>query len=219
MAKLRGNLFGNFQGKIGLTYGRMVHGVNLGANMPVKRDNNKATQEQWDYQKRFAQLAQMASAFLAAIKIGLKTAAKNIGPLVSEFDAFVRINKNNVTIEGASMEIGYETMVLAKGHLPVVGFGAPDFETPLTVSVDFTPNADAPGATADDDVYVVAYEPISMMAVTSAPVKRSTGSADLRLPSVWSGLTVYVYGFAVGAGTTNTGVVSNSAYIGTGNVG
>jgi len=37
MAKLKGNLFGSFQGKIGLTYGRMVHGVNLGANMPVAR--------------------------------------------------------------------------------------------------------------------------------------------------------------------------------------
>ena len=41
MAEIRGNLFGGFTGKLGKTYGRYVHGVNLGAMMPTKRDGKK----------------------------------------------------------------------------------------------------------------------------------------------------------------------------------
>jgi hypothetical protein len=41
----------------------------------------------------------------------------------------------------------------------------------------------------------------------------------MRLPSTWSGLTVHVYGFTIGAGRDNLGLGSPSAYVGTGNVG
>lgn len=221
MAKLRGNLFGNFQGKIGLTYGRMVHGVNLGANMPVKRDNNKATQQMWDLQKRFAELAQMASGFLTAIKMGLKTYAKNIGPLVSEFDAFVKLNKDAVHVEGATKEVEYGEIKISKGNLTQVGFGAASFDEPLRVEVPFSGNTDAPDADNKDKVYLAILEPMTSQVVLSEGVERAAVAAKIgvHLPSTWSGLTVHVYGFTVAGGTANKGKVSDSVYIGTGEVG
>lgn len=215
MAKLRGNLFGNFQGKLGLAYGRMVHGVNLGANMPVKRGNEKGTQQMYDQQKRFALLAVMASGFMTAINLGLKAAAKSIGPLVSSFDAFIKLNAPSVHIEAGTQQVEYGSLIVAKGNLPQVGFTAADFSEPLQVSVSFTPNTSTPGADANDDVYITVLEPESNMTVTSAAVKRSVGSIEMALPSTWSGMTVHVYGFAVNA----EGKASHSAFIATGNVG
>lgn len=219
MAKIRGNLFGGYTGKLGLNYGRYVHGVNLGAMMPTQRDAKKASAQQKDLMERFAALGILASGLLNAVRLGLKVAAKTMGPLVSEFDAFVRLNKDAVHVEGGATEIEYSDLQIAKGNLPQVGFKVASFEEPLSVKVDFTPNSDTPGADADDDVYVVAYEPVSKMAVMGAPVKRSTGKATVSMPSTWSGLTVHVYGFAIGAGRSNKGVISNSAFVGTGNVG
>lgn len=219
MAQIRGNLFGGFTGKLGLTYGRYVHGVNLGASMPTKRGDKKASAQQKDLMERFATLGTLASGFLNAIRMGLKVAAKTMGPLVSEFDAFVKLNKDAVHVEGGITEIEYGSILVAKGTLPQVGFAAASFENPLSVAVSFTPNSDTPGADADDKVYVVVYEPQSKQSVMAAPVKRSAGEIVVRVPSTWSGQTVHVYGFAIGAGRENTGVIANSAFIGTGRVG
>ena len=211
--------FGSYRGKLGNTYGRKVHGVALNALMPTPRGNKNATEEMRDIQLRFKTLAQMASAFLATIVIGLKTRAKAIGPLVSQFDAFIKDNWGAATAQGGVVEVQYGNIKIAEGNLPEVGFGSANFEEPLHVSVNFTPNSDAPGANASDEVRLVVYEPISNKTVMSAPVKRSIGTIEMALPSIWSGMTVHVYGFTVGASTTNKGIVSDGSYIGTGNVG
>lgn len=211
--------FGSYRGKLGNTYGRKVHGVALNALMPTPRGNKNATEEMRDIQLRFKTLAQMASAFMAAIVIGLKARAKAIGPLVSQFDAFIKDNWNAASAEGGVVEINYGDIKIASGNLPEVGFGSADFEEPLRVSVGFTGNSDTPGADAHDEVRLVVYQPDSNKTVMSAPVQRSANTIEMALPSTWSGTTVHVYGFTVGAGTTNKGIVSDGSYIGTGHVG
>lgn len=219
MAKQGMENFGSYRGKLGNTYGRKVHGVALNALMPTPRGNKNATEEMRDIQLRFKTLAQMASAFMAAIVIGLKARAKAIGPLVSQFDAFIKDNWNAASAEGGVVEINYGDIKIASGNLPEVGFGSADFEEPLRVSVGFTGNSDTPGADAHDEVRLVVYQPDSNKTVMSAPVQRSANTIEMALPSTWSGTTVHVYGFTVGAGTTNKGIVSDGSYIGTGHVG
>lgn len=219
MAKQGMENFGSYRGKLGNTYGRKVHGVALNALMPTPRGNKNATEEMRDIQLRFKTLAQMASAFMSSIVIGLKARAKAIGPLVSPFDAFIKDNWSATHAEGGVVEIDYGKIQIADGKLPEVGFGSANFEEPLRVSVGFTPNSDTPGADASDKVRLVVYQPDSNKTVMSAPVLRSAGTVEMALPSTWSGMTVHVYGFTVGAGTTNKGIVSDGSYIGTGIVG
>lgn len=219
MAKQGMENFGSYRGKLGNTYGRKVHGVALNALMPTPRGNKNATEEMRDIQLRFKTLAQLASAFMAAIVIGLKTRAKAIGPLVSQFDAFIKDNWSASSAEGGVVEIDYGNLKIADGNLTEVGFGSANFEEPLRVSVGFTPNSDAPDADADDEVRLIVYQPDANKTVMSAPVQRSAGAIEMALPSTWSGMTVHVYGFTVGAGRTNKGIVSDGSYIGTGNVG
>lgn len=220
MAKLRGNLFGNFQGKLGLAYGRMVHGVNLGANMPTKRDKGyNYTAAEKDRMQRFKVLAELASCFQPANDLGLKAKAKQIGPLVSPFDAFMKLNYEHVTVVGGEAEVDYGSIVCSMGKMPAVAFGNASFAEPGRVSVSFATTADQPGTDALDKVYCLIYQPDTNQAILAPGVARTTGSVDVRVPSAWTGMTVHVYGFAIGEGNDNKGVSSDSSYIGTGNIG
>lgn len=220
MGKLRGNLFGNFQGKIGLTYGRMVHGVNLGANMPTSRGKGfPYTSAERDRQFRFKTLAQLASAFQTANDLGLKAKAKQIGPLVSPFDAFIHVNYEAVSVAGGEAEVDYGSLMCSLGKMPTPVFGNASFAEPGRVSVTFTPNADTPGTDAQDKVYVFVYQPDTKQGLLSASVLRTSGTLTMTLPASWTGMTVHVYGFAIGDGRNNKGISCDSAYVGTGNVG
>lgn len=220
MAKLRGNLFGNFQGKLGLAYGRMVHGVNLGANMPTPRGKGYIyTSAEKDRMMRFKLLAQLASCFQPANDLGLKAKAKQIGPLVSPFDAFMKLNFENVTVTGGEGEVDYGSLVCSEGKMPAVAFGNASFAEPGRVSVPFATTADQPGTDALDKVYCLIYQPDTNQAIITPGVARTEGSVDQRVPTAWTGMTVHIYGFAIGGGNDNMGVASDSSYVGTGNIG
>lgn len=220
MGKLRGNLFGNFQGKIGLTYGRMVHGVNLGANMPTSRSKDYPyTSAERDRQLHFKTLAQLASAFQAANSLGLKAKAKQFGPLVSPFDAFVKINYSAVSVSGGEAEIDFGSLMCALGKMPQVAFGNASFTEPGRVTATFSADADQPNTDAQDKVYLFAYQPDTGQGVLSAPALRTTGTLTLRVPASWTGMTVHVYGFAIGDGRENKGLSCDNSYVGTGNIG
>lgn len=220
MAKLRGNLFGNFQGKLGLSYGRMVHGVNLGANMPTPRGKGfPYTSAERDRQLRFKTLAQLASAFQGANDLGLKAKAKQIGPLVSPFDAFMNINSSAVSVRGGEAEVDYGSLICSMGKMPVVAFQNASFAEPGRVSVPFSTSADQPGTDATDKVYCLIYQPDTNQGIITPGIARTEGTVDARVPGAWTGMTVHVYGFAVGEGNDNKGLVCDSAYIGTGIIG
>ena len=220
MAKLRGNLFGNFQGKLGLSYGRMVHGVNLGANMPTPRGKGYIyTASEKDRMERFKVLAQLASAFQGANDLGLKAKAKQMGPLVSPFDAFMNLNSPAVSVVGGEAEVDYGSIICSKGKMPIVAFGNASFAEPARVSVSFQTSADQPGTDALDKVYCLIYQPDTNQAIITPGAARTTGSVDQRVPTAWTGMTVHVYGFAIGGGEDNKGIACDSSYIGTGNIG
>ena len=236
MAKLKGNLFGNFSGKIGLTYGRMVNGVNLGANMPVKRGTKGATSSMKDNWVRFATLGKVASAFLGAARLRFKTlvqlakafkSAADLGfakyrwikPFIAPFNYFSMVNKTAVFATGGEAEVDYGSLLIAKGDTPDPSFGNASFAEPNRVSVTFQATTDMPGADAQDKVYVVLYQPDTNKAILSTPVLRTTGQIEVLAPKAWVGMTVHVYGFVIGDGRDNQGEPSESSYIGTGNIG
>lgn len=218
MATNRKPVFGYYSGKLGLTYGRMVHGVNLVNAMPSTK-NNPRTSLQMDNRERFKTLAQLASAFMGASKIGLKNKAKQYGPLVSTFDAFIKANQGTVSVMGGEAEVDYGSLKCSLGTLPQIGFGNASFAEPQKVSVSYSTSADMPGADAQDKVYLFIYQPDTKQGILSAPSMRTTGTIELRVPGSWTGLTVHVYGFGLGDGRDNKGKNSDSSYVGTGIIG
>ena len=207
-----------FKGRLGLNSASIVHGVNILKALPAGVRNPR-TSAQMDNRERFKTLSQLAAAFIGASNIGLKNKAKQYGPLVTIADAFMKANQGAVSVMGGEAEVDYGSLKCALGNLPQAGFGNASFAEPQRVTVTYSTSADMPGADAQDKVYMFIYQPDTKQGILSAPSLRTTGSADVRVPGSWTGLTVHVYGFAIGDGRENQGKISDSSYIGTGIIG
>ena len=207
-----------FIGRLGLITASFVHGVNILKGLPASVRNPR-TSAQLDNRERFKTLSQLAAAFIGASNIGLKNKAKQYGPLVTICDAFMKANQGAVSVMGGEAEVDYGSIKCALGNLPQAGFGNASFAEPQRVTVTYSTAADMPGADAQDKVYMFIYQPDTKQGILSAPALRTTGSMDVRVPGSWTGLTVHVYGFAIGDGNDNKGKISDSSYIGTGIIG
>ena len=201
-----------------MNYFRTVHGVNISCAMPVFAKDPTRSAAQMDQQERFSTLGKLASAFLTSIKIGLKNVAKQFGPLVSPFDAFVKVNSGAVNVMGGEAEVDYGSLKISKGSLEQCGFQNADFATPQTIKVEYS-TAIAGNGDAQDKVYLVAYQPDMNYALMAQPSLRTTGNITLSVPASWTGLTVHVFGFVQGDGRENKGLLSESSYVGTGIIG
>ena len=207
-----------FKGRLGLNTASIVHGVNILKGLPASVRNPR-TSAQMDNRERFKTLSQLAAAFIGASNLGLKNKAKQYGPLVTICDAFMKANQGAISVMGGEAEVDYGSLKCALGNLPQAGFGNASFAEPQRVTVTYSTSADMPGSDAQDKVYMFIYQPDTKQGILSAPALRTTGSTDVRVPGSWTGLTVHVYGFAIGAGRDNQGKISDSSYIGTGIIG
>jgi hypothetical protein len=110
-------------------------------------------------------------------------------------------------------------MVVAQGQLPEVLFGNASFAEPLQVAVSMTDTTGVEGADSHDKVYLLVYSPEAGAAVFSdGRNTRADESAAVNVPAYWNGHRVHVWGFAIGNGIDNKGVISNSRYIGSGTI-
>ena len=217
MATIKKSNF-QFKGRLGLNTASIVHGVNVIKSLPSSVFNPR-TSAQMDNRERFKTLSQLAAAFIGASNLGLKNKAKQYGPLVTICDAFMKANQGAVSVMGGEAEVDYGSLKCALGNLPQAGFSNASFAEPQRVSTTYSTSADVPGADAQDKVYLFVYQPDTKQGIMGAPSLRTTGTIGVRVPASWTGLTVHVYGFAVGDGRDNQGKISDSSYIGTGIIG
>ena len=107
---------------------------------------------------------------------------------------------------------------MSEGRAPWVEFNTPSFAEESEVSVTFETDKTSPKMSDDDQVYLFVYQPDSNMGVLSMPVSRDTGTITVKVPSFWSGMRVYLYGFAEGAHPETKGMTSPSTYVGNGSI-
>lgn len=216
MALYKNGILGAYRNKVGTVVGRIWRGRDVVAAMP-KSMHNPNTDPQKKIRSRFAVIGRLAASFLNALNIGLHNIyMKRQSTAIGEF---VRLNWDAVTAAGETVTIDYSSVKIAKGNLVGVMFGTADFDTPQQVEVSFESNEEADGTSLDDKVYLLVYCPDADAAILSAPVKRSAHSVSLMVPAYWGGMKVHLWGFAQGDGMTNKGKISNSTYIGSGNIG
>lgn len=215
MGKMRMGILDGFIGKVGTVVGSFWKGKKVlrGYN---EFGANPRTKKQKAVRARFAQLVEMAATFLPALRLGMGEYAKRRQS--TEIGNFVKENWGAVTItSGGELSVNYGDIVVGQGRLAEVSFGNPDFDTAGQVTATFS-SIDK-DANEDDLVYLFVYQPDTGKGVLSDGVKRSTESATVEVPSVWSGLRVHVYGFAMGYEESDEkGVSSKSAYVGSGDI-
>lgn len=217
MSKYSKGYMGEQIGKLGPAVGRKWRGI---AYMAAYQKNvsNPNTEDQQLVRARFRSLTALMHAFRQAITLGYGAVAARRG--MTECNMFVKRNWLRVTaIDPADVQVAYSGLQVSEGNLPCVTFGAADFggATHLTISVAMEGNSDVPDADAEDKVYLFAYCPDNGQGVLGSPALRSASEVSVTVPGSWDGLTVHVYGFAVGTKEdVNKGWRSNSAYCGTG---
>ena len=209
-------VMGKFYGKIGVIVGFTWKGLQV-ARAYISRVANPKTNAQELVRTRFAAAGHLASMFLPAITVGLKNLAS--GRKSTDVGEFVRLNWAKIqAATPGEYTIDYTGLVIAKGGLCGVGFGSPQFDDPLEVAIDITPNLDGYKANANDKVYILVYCPELESTLLPTPTSRSTNSVTIPVPSSWNGQKVYCWGFTLGNATDNKGLCSNSTYIGSGNI-
>ena len=217
MATINRGILDGFFGKVGTVVGSFWKGIPV-MRAYVRRIHDRKASSQQIIRVRFTTLNVLASAFLSALRIGMRNAAA--ASRTTECNVFVKKNWEAVqatTVDSVSVD--YADLAVAQGSLTGVQFGAPNFDNPQTVSVGYATNEECDKTSLDDKVYVFVYCPDAKCGVLSAPVNRSVKSISVTVPAYWNGMKVHVWGFTLGAGLDNAGELSNSDYIGTGNIG
>ncbi len=70
----------------------------------------------------------------------------------------------------------------------------------------------------EGDIFVIVYSPVAGAGVMGDVVTRADEAVKALVPAYWNGHRVHVWGFAVGAGPDNQGVISESRYLGSGTI-
>ena len=205
-----------FVGKVGTVVGSFWKGK------PVMRAykrqiSDRDSEAQQLVRIRFGAAANYAGAFLSAIRIGFKEVAKR--KKWTEGDIFVNENWGCFHADSTdAVTVDYTELVVSKGHLPEPQFGAASYADPLSVEVPMTDSTGVIGTDPRDKVYLFVYSPEAGAGILSHEASRSDASMSVSVPAYWNGHRVHVYGFAIGGGTDNMGVVSNSRYLGSGTI-
>lgn len=231
MSKNANGYMGVQVGKLGPAVGFMWKGRNVyrAYNPFVKNPN---TEKQQLHRAIFKTIADLSNRFAVAINHGYKQKANNEhtttrGLFLKDNMPFVHAN----TVD--SVTIDYADLIVARGSMHCPRFGTPQFDTPQHVDVSF--NTDLLGcSTADDKIAVFVYCPDAKAGILSplsgaSMVKRSAGSVSVVVPAYWSGMKVYVWGFAIAGvdeptyiddygGWMYPQMASDSVYIGMGNI-
>ena len=216
MAKVNLGILDGFIGKVGTVVGAFWKGKPV-MRAYVRHSSSSESRSQAIVRTRFGAIGSLSSVFLNAIRIGFGNEARR--QKMTEVDVFVKQNWPQVQATAPdAVTIDYTGLSIAKGSLKGVDFGNPQFDNPLEVTVDITPNTEAIDADADDLVYLFVYCPDLVSSLLATPVTRSTATVTLSVPNTWNGQRVYLWGFTVGDASFNKGKVSNSAYIGSGTI-
>lgn len=217
MGKVQVGILDGFVGKVGTVVGSFWKGLPVmrAYKRSVKDANTNAQQL---IRTRFAAATHLASVFLYAIRMGFKQVARS--RKITEGDYFIKKNWDCIQADtpGAAT-VDYTELVIAQGSLPEVLFGNASFAEPLQVDVTMTDTSDVIGADSHDKVYLFVYSPEAAAGIISdGRNTRADESISLNVPAYWNGHRVHVWGYAIGAGTDNAGIISNSRYIGTGTI-
>lgn len=219
MGKVQKGILDGFVGKVGTVCGSFWKGKAVMRSMPRKKSASSYnfSEAQLLVQTRFAAITALAGAFRQAILIGYKQIAKR--KQMTEGDIFVIENWSFVHADTPGTATSdFSEFKIAKGNLPEVDFGTLKFDEPLTVEAPITAGDPPIGGDSSDLVFIFVYSPEAGAGLLSEAVTRGDSSVILTVPSYWNGHHVHVWGFAQGGGHENEGILSNSRYLGAGDI-
>lgn len=220
MAKIKKSSLGSFNGKVGNVVAYNAFGDNL-VRIYTDQVGNPRTVKQQLTRARFSKLMQLGSDMLDAVSMGYGYRAKQRN--VTPGNVFMTANWDAVSVSSPDdVTVNYSRLTLADGPLTGVSFGSVDWgaHEHLIIAASFSSNSGGRSSRSDasDEVYTFAYVPDLGQGMVSRAAFRADDTVTLEVPAGWNGMDVHLWGFVVGGGDKTSGLVSDSAYIGHGEI-
>ena len=196
MAKYRLGVMGTFANKVGIVVGRKWrnHDV-MSAYQPKVFNPN--TKKQVEQRQRFGAASTLARGMKLGLAYGFAgVAAGTKSPARSRF-VQANIKAVEFTFPDA-IDIDYTMVKVSEGSHMNATYGTPKSTEPLQIDLTFSMPVVEGFSRADDNVFMVAYNPADGNCVI-ANGRASSGSLSVMVPNSWNGETVHVYAFVVGA--------------------
>ena len=183
-----------YTGKFGKAVGYVWRGKHI-IRKYTKKVSNPRTDAQVLVREKFKLLSKVCVDFMPAIRVGLEKASrkKNSIPRAE----FFHLNYGLVEVASTGeIKVDITRLKLSEGSLGVVSFGNADFDTPQKVQADITDDGMLdPKALSTDEVIMVAYCPAMEQIAFGVVATRISETAEIDIPTLWQGQTLYIYGF------------------------
>lgn len=226
MAIIKTGYLSPFKNKLGNGVGRRWRNLNVVAEYNGTPRNPRTTAQQTQ-RARFAQMSELSRSFKSTLVDGLGGVCA--GTKTFPRAKFIELNKGAVSATNPqTVTVTYDELIIARGSVVPPSFQNLAFDAPMQVDCDFGTaafHAECPLADVENlMVRLVVYCQEAKLALFS-DTKASEGSISMHVPDYWNGLKVYVYGYLRWEGDDmpeyglNKGDVSDSIYIGFGNIG
>lgn len=222
MSKNLKGILGVQYGKIGPVVGRKFREENV-YSAYQKNVSNPRSEAQTRHRARFRALSTLSHDMACGAIFGFRTAAK--GTNLSPRNLFQKTNWHSVTATSAgATSIDYTGLAVSKGGLSVVNFTQPNFDTPLQVVVEFEEFGAPCQRTQNDRAFAYVYCPDAAQGILSEETDLGDGKVIVRVPSLWTGMRVHVWGFVRNQGPADVekeipaGECSPSFYCGSGSI-
>lgn len=226
MAILKTGYLSPFKNKLGNGVGRRWRNLNVIAEYNGTPRNPRTTEQQ-KQRAVFSVLTNLSRAFKSTLDDALGGICE--GTKTFPRAKFISLNKGVATASSpSSVTLAYGDIVVARGGVPPATFDAPQFDTPGAVEVDFGTNAFKaayPNANpADLKCRLVVFCSDAKLAVFG-DTAGDLNTASVIVPGYWNGMKVHIYGYLryIGEDMPEYGLkkgdVSDSLYIGAGNIG
>lgn len=226
MAIIKTGFLSPFKNKLGNGVGRRWRNLNIVAEYNGSPRNPRTTAQQIQ-RALFRTLSELGRAFKSTLTDALGGICE--GTKTFPRAMFISLNKGAVQASNPdSVNVSYMDMIIARGSVAPAEFGAPQFDTPQTVEFDFGTaafQAECPRADLKNlKCRAVIYCPDAKLAVFG-DTKGDNTTASVIVPNYWNGMKVHIWGYLRWDGEDMPeyglmkGDVSDSLYVGSGNIG
>lgn len=239
MAKQRGPVASTFTGRVGNVVGAKMKGGEYVTRSYQPSVKNPNTLRQRVSRLRMATASQLAAGLALAVQAGyaMATGSTRMYPRNMFVRDLVRMDGMeaiNVTNEVAAINYGALKLSQRMGISAVPAVGAPDFESPLSVSFTVAaPIVQDILPAGKMGVVTVVYNPTQGQSIVDMQDAPTTGTATVTVatPTNWAGDSVHVYAFYKWIPASGNDVQTDSepwkypsetgetVYVGTGNIG
>lgn len=226
MAIIKTGFLSPFKNKLGNGVGRRWRNLNIVAEYNGSPRNPRTTAQQIQ-RARFATLSELARAFASTLKdsLGGICAGTKVFPRAK----FISLNDGAVTSSSPdTVNVDFGEIIVARGNVQGATYDAPEFDVPSTVSVSYDLSAfkaQYPQANTNNVKARIVVYSVGGKFIMTGEVAGDVSQLIMTVPEFLAGTKVHVYGYIRWDGDDmpeyglKKGDVSDSMYIGQGNIG